>query len=292
MNIIFSIEGGIGKSVMATAVIEGMHKKYPKENLIVISAYPTVFMGNPYVHKVYSHAHLEYFYKDIIEGQQVKAFLHNPYHETNYITRSEHLLETWFNLCGLKYRGESPQLFISQREIDFYSREYLQQTQKPIMVVQTNGGSDQQPVKYSWMRDIPNVTAQEVVNNFKDKYDIFHIRREDQFTLENTIPVNRDFRSIAVLIGLADKLFLMDSFAQHVAKARNKDAVVCWIGNSPNQFGYENNTNILANPETRKPELKFSVFNKYNISGDPIEFPYDNESQIFNLDDIINALLK
>jgi hypothetical protein len=168
----------------------------------------------------------------------------------------------------------------------------LQQAQKPIMVVQTNGGSDQQPVKYSWMRDIPIGTAQQVVNHFKDQYTIFHIRREDQFALENTIPVHKDFRNLSVLIGLADKCFLMDSVCQHIAKARSNDAVVCWIGNSPDQFGYENNINIIANPETRKPELKFSVFNKYNISGDPIEFPYDDESQIFNVDDIINALSK
>ena len=35
MNIIFSIDGGIGKSVIATAVLKAMRKKYDKAYIIV-----------------------------------------------------------------------------------------------------------------------------------------------------------------------------------------------------------------------------------------------------------------
>jgi hypothetical protein len=66
--------------------------------------------------------------------------------------------------------------------------------------------------------------------------------------------------------------------------------VVCWVANTPIQFGYENNTNILANKETKNPELKFSFLQKYNIDGKLIEFPYNSEQEIFNVDEIIEAL--
>lgn len=287
-NVIFQIDGGIGKSIMGTAVCEVIKKKYPDSNLIVISAYPEVFIANPHVYKTLSHNNLQYFYRDYIHGKDVKAFLHNPYLETNYILRKEHLLETWCSMFGLEYAEEQPRLYLSKREFDFYSRLFV--SDKPIMVVQTNGGATDQQIKYSWMRDLPSSTAQDVVNHFAQTHNVLHIRREDQLPLENTKPVHSDFRSLCVLISMSDKRLFIDSFAQHVAKALNLDSVVCWIGNSPAQFGYENNINVCARPETRKPELKNAVFSKYNIAGEPMEFPYNDEIEIFDAQEIIEAL--
>ena len=54
-NIIFNIEGGIGKSIMATAVCEAIKKQYPQDRLIVVTAYPEVFICNPHVDKCFNH---------------------------------------------------------------------------------------------------------------------------------------------------------------------------------------------------------------------------------------------
>ena len=48
MNIIFQINGGIGKVVMATAVCEAIKKKYPDSKLITISGYSDFFLNNPF----------------------------------------------------------------------------------------------------------------------------------------------------------------------------------------------------------------------------------------------------
>lgn len=287
-NIIFQIDGGIGKSIMATAVCEAIKKQYPKDNLIVISAYPEVFICNPNVDKCLSHNNLNYFYQDFIEGKKVKAFLHNPYFETSHIQQECHLIQTWCEMFGVKYNREVPKLYLSNREINFYTNQF--QSEKPIFVIQTNGGGAEQPLKYSWMRDIPTQTAQEVVNHFAKDYNIVHIRREDQIALQNTTPITADFRALAVLIQLSEKRLFMDSFAQHTAKALDKKSVVCWIGNKSNVFGYESNINIQANKETAVPELKQSVFSKYNITGNLFEFPYEDEKEIFTTENIINAL--
>ena len=288
MNIILSIEGGIGKSIMATAVCEAIKKQYPNDDLIVLTAYTEVFTCNPNVHKCLNINGLQYFYKDFIEGKEVKAFLHNPYNETNFIMRNEHLLETWCAMFGIKYNGEMPRLYLTERELSFYSKMFV--SDKPIMVMHTNGGAHNQEVKYSWSRDIPYKVAQEVANEFANDYSIFHIRREDQIALQNTIPVQADFRALAVLIQMSEKRMLIDSFAQHTAKALDKDSVVAWIGNTPNQFGYDNNINILANEETAIAELKNSIFSKYQINGNLLEFPYKSENDIFDSEIFINAL--
>lgn len=289
-NLIFNIEGGIGKSIMATAVCEAIKKQYPKDNLIVITAYPEVFLCNPFVDKCFNYNQISYFYKEYIEGNNFKAFMHNPYLETNFLQRKEHLLETWCAMFGIKYEGEEPKIYLTQREQDFYARQFT--SEKPIFVLQTNGGANNQEIKYSWSRDIPVSVAQQVVNEFAKEYNVVHIRRNDQIPLENTNPVQADFRALVGLINMSKKRLFMDSFAQHTAKALGLDSVVCWIANTPIQFGYENNINIIAKPETKKPELKNSFLSKYNIVGDLMEFPYNNEAEIFEVEEIIQALRK
>jgi len=290
MNIIFQIDGGLGKSIMATAICEAIKKQYPESNLYVITAYPDVFLCNPNVTKTYTHGNTQYFYKEIIEGKEIKAFIHNPYFETSFIKQEKHLLETWCEMFGLTYNNEQPKIYLTEREIKFYGNNFS--FQKPLMVIQTNGGAENQQNKYSWARDIPQHVAQKVVNEFSEIYDIAHLRRKDQLGLQNATPVEASFRALATLILASKKRLFMDSFAQHTAKALGLDSVVCWVVNSPKQFGYDSNTNILANPETRIPELKFSTYSKYNISGEPLEFPYNSDQEIFTAESIIEALKK
>ena len=52
MTIIFQIDGGLGKSIMATAVLKAIRKQYKKANLIVVSGYPDVFIAKQNVKKV------------------------------------------------------------------------------------------------------------------------------------------------------------------------------------------------------------------------------------------------
>ncbi|MES2702722.1 MAG: hypothetical protein V4649_08795 [Bacteroidota bacterium] len=289
MKIIFQVDGGIGKSIAATAVCAAIKKQYPADQLLVITGYPEVFLCNPNVDKVFNFNNLNYFYQDHIEGQQVKTFLHNPYLETDFIMEKGHLIKLWCEMFGIKYNGELPMLFVNNREINTYSGLFA--SPKPILVLQTNGGAANQGSKYSWARDIPQATAQTIVNAFAPHYNVVHIRREDQPQLHNTTPVQMEFRALVVLIALSTKRLFMDSFAQHTAAALGLPSVVCWVGNKPSQFGYDMHTNIVANPPTVKPELRHSVFGRYNISGQPTEFPYLHEGEIFDVNKIIEALV-
>ncbi len=289
MNIIFQIDGGIGKSIAATAVCKAIKTQYPDDKLLVITGYPEVFTCNPYVEKVFNFSNLNYFYQDYVQGQNVRTFLHNPYQDTRFINLYGHLIEVWCHMFGVKYNGEMPELYINDTERAQYARNFG--SAKPIMLIQTNGGAANQPNKYSWSRDMPQATAQAVVNAFAPHYNVVHIRRQDQPVLQNTSPVHADFRAIATLISMSHKRLFIDSFCQHAAAALGMPSVVCWIGNTPTQFGYDLHTNIIAAPPTIKPDLRQSVFSKYNISGAPTEFPYRSEQEIFNADQIIAAVV-
>jgi len=288
MKIIFQVDGGIGKSIAATAVCKAIKTQYPKDQLIVITGYSEVFLCNPYVDKVLNHNNLNYFYQDNIEGQHIKTLLHNPYLETDFINQKGHLIKVWCEMFGIKYNGEQPELFINNREQNFFAHSFA--SQKPIMLLQTNGGAVNQQNKYSWTRDLPIGLAQQVVYAFANDYNVVHIRRNDQLPLQGTTPVQADFRAIATLISMSSKRLFIDSFCQHAAAALGKPSVVCWIGNTPEQFGYDIHTNIIAREPTIKPELRHSIFSKYNISGVPTEFPYNHEGEIFNFEEIMEAL--
>jgi len=102
MKIIFQIDGGLGKCIAATAVCKAIKAQYPKDKLYVISGYPDAFLCNPDVDKALNFSNLSYFYEDHIEGQDIKAFLHNPYLETGFISHQGHLIKIWCEMFGIK----------------------------------------------------------------------------------------------------------------------------------------------------------------------------------------------
>ena len=287
MNIILSINGGMGKSIFATAVCKAIKKKYPDSKLIVVTGYPDVFLNLPYVDMSFNHGQETYFFEKYVQNQEVIVFANEPYLVTEHIQLKEHIIESWCRLCDVPYNGETPEVYINEREILYYSNKY--QSDKPIMVIQTNGGG-QQEHKYSWARDIPSFVVNAVIEQYKYRYNIYHIRRDDQIAYENTIPVQDNYKAIATLIARSQKRLFMDSFCQHLAAALQKNSSVLWIGNSPKIFGYNIHDNILANPETKKPDLRNAFLAKYNIGGAFHEFPYETERQIFNIDNVLASI--
>ena len=157
--------------------------------------------------------------------------------------------------------------------------------------MQTNGGSENSGgLKYSWARDIPSKIVLDVIEEFKNEYNIVHIRREDQIAYPGVTPVTDNFRSLVTLISVSSKRLFMDSFAQHTAAALRMSSTVLWIANKPQVFGYENHQNIISNPFTKQPELRNSYLSKFNIAGEPLEFPYNSEADIFDTQKVIESL--
>ena len=286
-NILFSINGGIGKCIAATGVCKAIKKKYPEDDLLVVSGYPEVFINNPNVKKSLAFNGISYFYSDYVENKDIKVFMHDPYLTTDYVKGNKHLIECWCELFNVPYNNEKPELFLTQREIEFFQREV--QVQRPILMMQTNGGGDVNK-KYSWARDLPTSVVLQVMEEFKNEYDIFHVKREDQIGYQNTIQVVGGFRQTIAIAMLSTKRLVIYSFLQHALASLNLPAVACWIIHTPKTLGYDLHTHVLANPYTHKPELKNSYISKFNMGGDELEFPYNNETEIFDVDKIIKAI--
>ena len=288
MNVIFQIDGGLGKSIMATAVLKVIKKKYSKANKIVVTSYPDVFISNPNVNRVISHNQMDGIYEKWIMKKEAKVFISDPYQSSDFITESKHLIEIWCDMYGLKYDGEMPELFISKSEKQYFEPFY--RLDKPIMAIQPNGGALNQPLKYSWTRDIPQTITQDIINHFANDYAVLHIKRDDQLIYENSMACLDNFRSIAIMLTMSEKRLLIDSSAMHIATALNLPSVVCWVGTISKVFGYDMHKNIIANKPDKEPNLNHPHYSKYLLFQDISTIPFDDLNNVFDKNLIINAL--
>jgi len=287
-TVIFSVDGGLGKSIMATAILKVIKKEYKKSNIIVVTGFPDVFIGNPNVNKVLHPSQAVGFYKNYIQNKEAKVFISDPYMTSDFITENGHLLKIWCDMYGLKYNGELPEIFLSKAEKDYFAPFY--KLDKPIMAIQPNGGAVGQYLKYSWTRDLPASTVNEVISQFKNDYAILHIKRDDQLTYENTIGALDGWRSIAIMLSLSTKRLLIDSSSMHICTALNLPSVVGWIGTNPKVFGYDLHKNIIANEATKEINVESNSYQKHLLFEDISTFPYTNFSEVFDTQSIITAL--
>lgn len=290
MNIIFQVDGGLGKSIASTAVIAAIKNHYKKSKIIVVSPYPDVFLNNPNVYRTYLTSQINGLYLKYIKGKDCKIFACEPYTHNNFLTGEEHLLRTWCKLCGVPYKGEQPEFYLTQAEIDYFTPYY--QPEKPIFVIHPHGGPQGQGYQYSWTRDIPSSNMVDIINHYKNDYSIIHIRRQDQLQYEDTLSALDGYRSLAILLLLSKKRLLIDSFSQHLAAALKLPSVVCWSTTTPKVFGYKIHNNILANPFTKQPKLDQATYQPFNLYEDIHSLPYENLNEVFDSNKIIEALGK
>lgn len=287
---IFHIEGGLGKHIASTAVAKAIKNNHPDRKLIVVCAYPEIYINLGFVDRVYRIGNTPYFYDNYIRDKKSLIFRHEPYFTSEHINGEMSLIENWCKLFGLKYSGELPQIKFNQRQEMLFSNKWYRE--KPIMVLQTNGGPlNEQPYPYSWTRDMPKSLAQAIANYYSEKYHIIQICRHDLNDLDG-VEVQREplgNMELLYLLKMSQKRFLIDSCLQHASVSLGLPSVVLWIATKPELFGYEMNSNVVANLKNQI-SLPNSYLFDYNFHGEIWECPIFEDDILFNLDEIVNKI--
>ena len=281
------IQGGLGKNIAGTALIRDLKEFYFDRKLIMVVSYPEVFLNNPNIDRVYQIGQAPYFYQDYIENKDVIVFKHEPYDQTGHITKKKHLIENWCDLLGIKFTNQQPEIhvnYIQKMTTGLWKRD------KPVMVLQTNGGPANQQYSYSWTRDMPIEVAEELVNRYKNEYHIVQITRADGYPLDGVERVDRILSNMELFALLVEskKRILIDSCLQHAAAAFKLPSIVLWIGTSPIVFGYDLHRNIIAKLTARANQLIGSYLFDYQFENNAHECPYIDVKDIFDLDEIFN----
>lgn len=286
---IFHIEGGLGKHVASTAVARCIKNTHPDRELVIVCAYPEVFINLNFVDRVYRLGSVPYFYQDYIDGKDSLIFKHEPYFTTEHVHKQLPLIENWCKLYDLNYEGEKPELSFNLRQKQFGINKWRRN--KPIMVIQTNGGPlEQQPYPYSWTRDIPFNISQQLIQYYQEKYHIIQICRKEEQAIPGVEAVwgNMSNMELFSLLLLSEKEILIDSCLQHASSALGKSSTVLWIGTSPKIFGYETHNNILAHiPDGNK--LPDSYLFDFGFTGALHECPFMDDN-IFDINEIISSI--
>lgn len=285
---IFSISGGAGKNVLATAVIKAIKKSYPEKKIIILTAFKDVWLYNPNIYRVYQHGQTPNFYKDFIQNKDVQICASEPYLTNDYILKKKHLIEIWCDLAGVPYNNEKPELFFNQREIE-YSENLRGLNQAPIFVIQTNGGV-QQDVKVSWMRDMPIGLAQSIINDLAGRFRVIHIRRDDQPALQGAEQFKGSLREMMVLIRYSKRRLLIDSVSQHIAAALDKKSTILWVRNNPSVLGYAMHDNIITEVEDELDSISDGLFEPYDITGNIYQCPFKEGTQLFDKNVILKSI--
>jgi hypothetical protein len=287
--LVWHIEGGLGKNIAATALISSIKKKYDDRKIIIVASYPEIFLNFPDIERVYGVGNTPYFYQDYIEEKDTLIFKNEGYFQTGHILKQKHIIETWCDLLQVEFEDQKPVLLLNlvqQRNALLWQRD------KPVMVIQTNGGPLNDPRVYSWTRDLPLSLATEIVRTYSNNYHIIQICRNEKQAIPGAEVIYQtlsNFELIA-LLAVSQKRVLIDSCLQHAATALNLPSTVLWVGTSPKVFGYDLHTNVVAKPPKYKPKLINSYLFDYNFDGDAIQCPYDNLLEIFDLQELNEAI--
>jgi hypothetical protein len=286
---LFHIEGGLGKHVAATAVAKCIKNNHPDRELLVVCAYPEVFLHLPFVDRVYRIGATPYFYDDYIRGKDTLIFKHEPYFTDDHIHQRLPLAQSWAKLYNLTWNGETPELAFNVRQLQVGSVKWKRE--RPIAVIQTNGGPlKDQPYPYSWTRDMPPHIAADLVRTLSRDYHVIQICREPSQGINGAEVVTQPMSNMELfsLLLYSQKRVLIDSCLQHAAAALNLQSTVLWIGTSSNTFGYPLHNNIHAKLPT-DVKLPDSYLFDYNFHGMVHECPLAN-LDVFDLNQIINSI--
>lgn len=291
---IFHLQGGIGKHIAATAVAKVIKNNHPDRKLIVVCAYPDIFINLPFVDRVFTLGNTSYFYQEYIQDKDSILFHHEPYYTTNHIHKRKKLIENWCDMYSLKFNGETPEIKFNKLQYDM-SKQFWSK-KKPIMLFHTNGGvmaTDAKP--YAWTRDMPLDIAQELVNHYKKDYHIYQITKMNSPKLEGAdhiFATPQQSLSLMELFSIllhSKKRILIDSCMQHAAAAMKRKSTVLWNGTSPKVFGYDLHDNICTDiPYDFK--LPSSYLFDFDFNGNEVEYPFTEDVKLFDLNKIIESV--
>jgi len=277
--VIFHVDGGIGKNIMATAVVKAIKKAHQDRSLIVVSSHSRVFLNHPDVYRFYQAEGTQYFYEDFIAGKDSVILKSDPYYQTGYVNNTHHCIKAWILQCGLEYNNEEPIINLTDQELQLAQKHYGKWG-KPILAIHPMGGAGDGG---SWVRDMPDNLTLDVVKEFNDEYKIISIKSDTQPSIDGVDFITApDIREAFALIAVSSKRLFIDSFAQHAAKALKLTSTVVWPINKVRKLGYSFHDNIVST----FPKITTNPNNHYlhedDISGELSSSPFPANAKIFD----------
>ena len=263
---VVTVEGGLGKNVMFTAMLKELAKKY--EKIYVLSPYFDVFKACPYVTDAFPMGQVSTLYQQLCLSDDCDVLWKEPYTNQKFIKKQVNLFDAWAEELGITLSEKAmdmvPQIsrYTELPLVKLQTEELLKQLngQKFILIQLCGGQSPLAPQLDKDGKLIPYndhneglkrnyYRGQELVDLLKKTYPehrILHFALPNEPSYEGADKVQAPYLVFHELCKHADKVVCTDSSLQHLATGVCKDVTVIWGETRPEHFGYACNKNICA----------------------------------------------
>lgn len=130
-NIVFIIDGGIGKVICSTGIVKALAEKFPDKKIVVMSGYPDIYEHNLYVHRNFHFQNTLNFYEDyFVERNDTYVIKIEPYTDYDYVSKKEHITRVWANAIGLEDKIYQPYIRFLDTELTMAKKFIDEKTKK------------------------------------------------------------------------------------------------------------------------------------------------------------------
>lgn len=286
-NLVLMVTGGIGRNIMATAVVRNLKLAYPKKRIIVVCGYPDFFMQNPHIYRTYSVGNPTFFYEDFIKDSESVVLNVEPYQHFDYIYKRKHFVECWCEMLGIPCESIYPEIVFTDNEMKLAEAQ-MQSYDKDLVMCQFEGGKAPEDksekarliAKSSmYRRTVPSEIQTKIVDALNiENYRVGIVAHDNQFKPGCSDLIFFPPRAVVAMIPFAKQLICIDSFLLHGAAAFKTPVIALWAGTSPVTLGYPKDINIRRNvcetPECHRPN---SYLFDIGTSGYAWECPVNNK---------------
>ena len=255
---LYVVEGGVGKHLQFTSLIEGLYNK-DKNKLMINSSYPELFNNHPLVadsrdfkNEIIFDSYFNYYDK------YNNIYFKDPY-RGNFLKGKTHVIDEWAKLYDLKLQEKRPNFFtnIDRERILLPHIKKL----KKIILLQFTGGQGIITDRYDKSNLGRNYKyGQELIYLLRSKYPehyllVFgHDNEKPEYDGETVFkdnggsPLFKNREDFIILSKYCDFFITIDSSLQHICSNINvnKKGIVLWGTTDPSRFGYENNINLKS----------------------------------------------
>jgi len=272
----YIVEGGIGKCVAFSAIVDALAEK-SGEQIQVHTPYHEVFGGNPQVKWVFDAASVPMNDPRIMGSANIEFC--EPY-KSNFMKGTEHLIESYCKLLGVTYdENMRPKLYTDYAKEQAEALLKEAEIEGDYVVVQFTGGQPPMPQNIAgpYMsadpgRNYPHYLAQQVINKLVEENPertVIHFGLPNEPMYENTKRLDAPFPVWHEIIKGAEGFIGIDSSLNHMAASAKTPGVVVWGSTRFNQFGYPENVNMNFHMDGSWDESKFNPADPRNPLVDP-----------------------
>lgn len=287
----YIVEGGIGKQVAFTAIINKLRQR-DKSKIRVYSPYYPCFMNNPDVDLVLDSNSLSSHDPRILESDNIIYF--EPY-KTNFSKGDMHLIQSFCELTGVEYsKSMRPKIYTSSLKEEVAKWKEKNNIKKFILLQFTGGQSplnnSSEYVSMNFDKNYPMYFANYITETLKKKHPdiaLLDCTLPNEPSPVESIKCDIAWPAVHELMKEAEGWIGIDSCVNHFSASTGIPGVVVWGNTRWTQFGYTHNKNLTFhqkkeyNDSTKTdildprnimvaPELVLEVFEKY-VMNKPVE---------------------